>query len=935
MLTSLPVWLRRLTSLRNLRVAGNRLQDLPEVMFAPPSLTRLDLSGNQLAVVQESLRNLVGLTFLDLEDNQLRALPEWLGELAMLSEVLLRNNRLQRLPESMASLSALTALYASGNQLTVLPDSLRHLARLSGLFLNGNHLARLPGWLGELRSLTRLHVARNRLVDLPESIGELAALTHLNLSDNMLTRLPPSLAQLSALELITLTGNPLPSPLSEIAREGSRAVLSFLGLIAIAAREQWGSKLLVVGEGGAGKTSLVKALNGLPHDPDEPTTHLTEISQASLDHPDRPGIRMLLSSWDFGGQDIYHATHQFFLSDRSMFLLLWNARQGWEHAKLPYWLDVIKARAPQARVILVATHGTDRPADLPLADLMHSYPQIAASVAVDNPTRVGIDQLRNVMATVAATLPLMGSQWPEGWLAGAEKIRTSPMQYGTPAAIGRLLRQQGVPDTVSQKHLLRALHALGDILYYDEDDELQDTIILHPQWVTAYISKILDSSQVAEQAGLLTRRQVQVLWDDLDVGLRDRFLRMMEKFDLSYRIPDSPNACLVVERLSWKTPDYQPVWQKAIDQPGAREIMIRYQLNTIPPGIPTWFIAREHRFSTGLHWRTGALLRYTPDPRVCGLIRADRQSRTVDLAARGPAPQLFFSILQDGFESTLLRYQGLEIDRYVPCVCATGGQPCSHMYRYDDLMRRLEATPPRMHVECPRSLDDVSVNTLLFGLVAATGDQILARLESVDRSVADFRAESAWAQRDLLKALRRNQIMLEAQCPSLFTITPAPRKSIELPGKRRYELRLYCEQPGAIHPLDADAYTIEQPAEWLTKIAPYLAMVLTVLKHAVPLAGPILGIAADDLAARLQSDTDLMQAIIDELPSDTLQDKTTADLLASATKNDIELDADYRAVYALLDALDPAHHWSRLSRVSTPEDQILWLCREHALHYLQ
>ena len=55
---------------------------------------------------------------------------------------------------------------------------------------------------------------------------------------------------------------------------------------------------------------------------------------------------MHLVSWDFGGQDIYHATHQFFLTDRSLFLLLWNARQGWEQAKLHYWLDIIKARAP-------------------------------------------------------------------------------------------------------------------------------------------------------------------------------------------------------------------------------------------------------------------------------------------------------------------------------------------------------------------------------------------------------------------------------------------------------------------------------------------------------------------------------------------------------------------------------------------------------------
>jgi internalin A len=933
-LTALPAWLGDLAALTSLRAGGNQLAALPDAVHLPSSLTLLDLAGNRLRAVPDSLRHVGTLTYLDLEDNHLSALPDWLGDLVALRELRLRDNMLIALPESMAGIACLALLYASGNRFAAVPQPLRHLTGLTHLYLSRNQLVRLPEWLGELTSLVHLYLGCNQLVDLPASVGNLTALTHLDLGDNRLTGLPDSLSQLSSLELITLGGNPLHSPLAEIAREGTGAVRSFLGIVSIAARELWASKLLVVGEGSVGKTSLVKALTGRTHDPHEPTTHGTEISQVSLEHPDRPGIRMRLSSWDFGGQDIYHATHQFFLSDRSLFLLLWNSRLGWEQAKLPYWLDIIKARAPQAQVILVPTHAEDRPIDLPLVDLMSSYPQIVASIQVDNATGLGIDRLRRTMAAVAAALPLMGSRWPTGWLAGAEKIRTSRLQHATPEALRSLLAYEGVRDAVDQTYLLRAMHTLGDILYYDDDEELQDTVILHPQWVTDYISKVLDSHDVAEQHGLLSRRQMQQLWHDLDVGLRDRFLRMMEKFDLSYRINDSPDACLVVERLPWESPAYQNAWQAAAAQPGTCEIAIHYQLNTIPPGIPTWFIAREHRFTTGQHWRSGALLRYPADPRVHGLIRADRHNRTVELAARGPAPQLFFSILQDGFESTLRRYEGLEIVRYVPCVCGNTSRPCRHLYQYEDLVRRLESTPPRPHVECPKSFSQVNVHTLLFALAASTGDQLLARIESIDRSVADFRAETAWAQRDFLKALRSNQIRFEAQCPSVFTLTPAPRRPTTLPGSHRFELRLYCEQAGAFHPLAEDVYTFEQPAEWLTRISPYLNMLLTVLKHAVPLVGPVLGLAADDLAARIQHETDLMQGIVDQLPITTARSSRTAGILESATRSRVELDSDYRAIYALLDNLDPAHRWSGLNRIRTPEDQILWLCRDHARQYM-
>ena len=60
-------------------------------------------------------------------------------------------------------------------------------------------------------------------------------------------------------------------------------------------------------------------------------------------------IKALL--WDFGGQVIAHATHQFFLTNRSLYVLAWNARHGYEQGKLYYWLDTIKLRAPNSPII--------------------------------------------------------------------------------------------------------------------------------------------------------------------------------------------------------------------------------------------------------------------------------------------------------------------------------------------------------------------------------------------------------------------------------------------------------------------------------------------------------------------------------------------------------------------------------------------------------
>ena len=50
------------------------------------------------------------------------------------------------------------------------------------------------------------------------------------------------------------------------------------------------------------------------------------------------------------------------------------------------------------------------------------------------------------------------------------------------------------------------------------------------------------------------------IWKDLSIGLRDFFLRLMERFDLSYRTLENRDISLVVERLPFEQPDYEQRW---------------------------------------------------------------------------------------------------------------------------------------------------------------------------------------------------------------------------------------------------------------------------------------------------------------------------------------------------------------------------------------
>ena len=114
----------------------------------------------------------------------------------------------------------------------------------------------------------------------------------------------------------------------------------------------------------------------------------TACASAPCRCPTRAGreSRWTLDVWDFGGQLEYRATQRFYLTDRSLFLLVWNSRARAADGKVTAWLDAITARAPGAPILLVATHGDeDSPATLP-HDLPGRYPGIAA-VAPSTPAR--------------------------------------------------------------------------------------------------------------------------------------------------------------------------------------------------------------------------------------------------------------------------------------------------------------------------------------------------------------------------------------------------------------------------------------------------------------------------------------------------------------------------------------------------------------------
>ena len=105
------------------------------------------------------------------------------------------------------------------------------------------------------------------------------------------------------------------------------------------------AKLLVVGNEAVGKTSLLRFLiYDQPRDPAEQKTPGI-ANQEKIDvkkwSPDAGSI--CLNVWDFGGQEMMRGTHRFFLTARSLYLLMLEDRRE-DDRSIYEWLKIIKNR---------------------------------------------------------------------------------------------------------------------------------------------------------------------------------------------------------------------------------------------------------------------------------------------------------------------------------------------------------------------------------------------------------------------------------------------------------------------------------------------------------------------------------------------------------------------------------------------------------------
>jgi small GTP-binding protein len=647
------------SNVNGLNLDEMKLEKIPLQITKFHHLKRLSLYKNKISDIS-ALKELGNLTVLNLRNNQISdiSMLKVLGNLTVLN---LRNNQISDI-SVLKALENLTLLDLNSNQISVI-SVLKELGNLKELDLSFNRISNIS-MLKELGNLTVLFLSHNKINDI-SMLMELENLTRIDLRNNQINELPEEILGLQ-IEIkwerdwrggIFLEGNPLEYPPIEIVKQGKEAIRYYFQSLAGEKQALNEVKVLLVGDGGAGKTSLVKRILEQGFDKNEPKTHGIKIKDWNINVNDSD-IKVHL--WDFGGQEIMHATHQFFLSKRSLYILVLDGRKD---EKIEYWLKHIQGFGGDSPVLVVINKIDENPSfDVNRRFLLYKYKNIKGFYRVSCAENKGIKELSQVLKNELAQVELIQTTWAKSWFNVKTQLEQMNEHFISYDQYKKMCQAENITRRESQETLVDFLNDLGVILHF-KDFGLEDTHVLEPKWVTEAVYKIINSERLSQCKGVLNLEMLDyILQKKTDADyyypkhLYKYIITLMKKFELCYRIDDE--TVLIPDLLIVQEPLFD------FDYDSSLKFILQFEF--LPRSVMPRFIVNMHKdIKDELHWRTGVILE-DKKFQSTAVIKADYEAKRMYIYVNGRQKRDYFAAVLVTLRRINQSFKKMEITELVP-----------------------------------------------------------------------------------------------------------------------------------------------------------------------------------------------------------------------------------------------------------------------------
>lgn len=594
----LPETLGKLSKLRYLGLNGLDINDLPVSIYNLKHLESLFMGQTKLRELPKEITNLKKLKVLAIWETPLQELPEYIIELKNLEELYLgRTKGIKQLPEQIGKLKRLRKLYLDGTSIKGLPASFGELVNLEDLILSNTRIQKFPK-MKRMPNLKKCRLCEMTLERIPEEFIYTDMEVYLN--DNYRE------------EGIIIENTKLlcqPISLFEHDKEFIRA---YYEEEKIHLNE---TKIVFLGDGEAGKSHIIR--------------RIYEEGQKveAIEYQATPGIDIVakqcrignehinLQLWDFGGQDILHSMHRFFLTDRTLYVIVVNARDNTQNERARYWLNNVKSFADGCPVIIVLNKiDQNKSAGLNETLLKSDYPQIKEilkmSALVDEKNKFN-DLIEKISETVK-TFDSYGMDFPVSWNRIKNTLTEMQCNYIVDQDYRGICEENGVADKQIQNWLLEWFHDLGvSFNYRKKDVMLGGYMVLKPQWITNAIYIILFNAKEYAVNGVISKTDIVNLLENPPKAVENikysisevpYIINVLRRFDISYKIDDEhefiPMLC--------SDNEYEDV--REFIENGCLEYFMEYQY--LPNNVLHKLMIRmRDDLQTDMIWLTGMVLK--------------------------------------------------------------------------------------------------------------------------------------------------------------------------------------------------------------------------------------------------------------------------------------------------------------------------------------
>jgi internalin A len=700
----------RLSSLRDMSLDGIDARSVVQIL--PTSLKCLKFIDAGLSEFPQRVLDLTQLEELNLASNEIRHLSGDIAKLIGLKRLNLSGNPLTDLPEGACELKSLEVLWLPSTKLRRFPpvDRLPKLTQLS--VARGIHIEHFPAPILRSSHLEYLNLGGTGIRTIPNAIERLTNLVDLELGENQLLELPAEIGRLPRLKRLGLHGNGgLTSPPPEVVARGTAAIQTYFTALEAKTTRLFEAKLIVVGEGRVGKTCVVrKLLNDAfsldQHDPEDDTTRGIGIEKWPIETDLAANFRV--NVWDFGGQEIYHATHQFFLTKRSLYLFVWDAQKEDRVEGFDYWLSIVTLLSGSSPILVVMNKADVRTREIDQAGLQRKFPNIVGFFKVSVKSGYGFPELRQEICSRVAHLPHVGTTWPDSWTQVRTQLeaQSSSANYTDAEDYLKICQSEGI-EGAQASVLSGYLHDLGVVLHFADDPILSNTVILKPDWGTNAVYSVLDAKPVHETNGRFSFREFAAIWGHkgYPAAKHPHLLQLMTKFELCFELEG---------QKAYITPELLPPSRPAFEWSDASTLGFEYRYEFMPAGIITRFMARNHAWIEGEnYWRTGTLLAWEG---CRALVVSWPLERRISIRVAGRDAQNLLAMIRRDLAHIHKTLNDPVAQEFIPCACGRcQGHAAPERYDYHFLVSNDRAGIPEL--ACRSSMEKVSIKKMLTGIL--------------------------------------------------------------------------------------------------------------------------------------------------------------------------------------------------------------------------